>query len=157
MARYYPISPLFWSDSKVRRWDSQERLMALYLLTCEHRNLEGLYRLPMPYVEADLGWTGANVRLVLDRLKADGFLYYDEESSVILIRKALKYHQPLNDRQITGAVNALQSVPDTALWSEFLECAREYAPELYTRLDTHTHSLSGGYLNGSITPEDTHA
>lgn len=57
MARYYPVSPLYWSDSKVQSWSNETKMLGLYLLTCEHRNLEGLYRLPFAYVEADLGWT----------------------------------------------------------------------------------------------------
>ena len=148
MARYYPISPLFWCDSKVRSWGPEEKMLALYLLTCEHRNLEGLYRLPIPYIEADLGWENGDLTDHLARLEADGFLAYDEESQVILIRKALKYHQPQSEKQIQGAVNALQSVPDTRLWSEFVKAAEEYAPGLHDAIgnpsDTHSEGVDFG-------------
>lgn len=49
VARYYPVSPLFWSDKKVIKWDERTRYLSLYLLTSEHRNLEGLFRLPPIY------------------------------------------------------------------------------------------------------------
>lgn len=148
MARYYPISPLFWSDSEVRVWGPEEKLLALYLLTCEHRNLEGLYRLPLPYIEADLSWDNGDLTDSMARLEADGFLAYDEESQVILIRKALKYHQPQSAKQIQGAINALQAVPDNRLWSEFLDAAKLYAPALYKRIqypsDTHSEGVDFG-------------
>lgn len=148
MARYYPISPLFWSDSKVRAWGPEEKMLALYLLTCEHRNLEGLYRLPVPYIEADLAWDRVYLTDAMDRLETDGFLAYDEESQVILIRKALKYHQPQSEKQIQGAVNALQQVPDTHLWSEFVKAAEQYAPALHNAIrnpsDTHSEGSDFG-------------
>lgn len=123
-------------------------MLALYLLTCEHRNLEGLYRLPIPYVEADLAWDRVYLTEAMDRLETDGFLAYDEESQVILIRKALKYHQPQSEKQIQGAVNALQQVPDTHLWSEFVKAAERYAPGLHNAIrnpsDTHSEGSDFG-------------
>lgn len=152
MARYYPISPLFWSDSKVRVWSPEETLLALYLLTCEHRNLEGLYRLPLPYIEADLSWSREAVGENLLHLEAAGFVAYDREAEVVLIKKALKYHQPVTDKQIQGAVNALQQVPDTDLWDAFVNAAKRYAPQLADRLvmpsESHSEPIGNGLPNG---------
>ena len=153
MARYYPISPLFWSDSKVRSWGPETTLLALYLLTCEHRNLEGLYRLPLPYIEADLSWTSELVRETLAYLEDQGFVLYDPFSQVVLVKRALKYHQPVTDKQIQGAINALQEVPDTTLWDAFVEAARRYAPQLAERLgmpsESHSEPIPNGVLNGT--------
>jgi|688.fasta_scaffold682453_2 hypothetical protein len=140
MARYYPISPLFWSDSEVRQLDAETKLLALYLLTSEHRNLEGLYRLPLPYIQADLGWSSMDVDVRMAALEERGFLSYDFMAEVVLVRKALKYHQPLTDKQIQGAINALQEVPDTSLWDDFVEAANRYAPKLADRLGMPSES-----------------
>jgi hypothetical protein len=134
MARYYPVSPLFWSDSKVVGWLDEEKVLALYLLTSPHRNLEGLYRLPLAYVGADLGWTTAEADSHLDSLRRSGFVDYDEQAGVVFLPKALKYHQPSTKPQIQGAINALQAVPDTWLYDPFLEAAQLYAPRLYEAL-----------------------
>ena len=136
MARYYPVSPLFWSDEKVQRWPDQTVLLALYLLTCDHRNLEGLYRLPYAYIQADLEWPEAEVRDRMQELIDDGFIQYDEAARVVFLPKALRYHQPKAKKQIQGAINELQAVPDTELWDGFLDSARQFAPELAKALGT---------------------
>lgn len=130
MARYYPVSPLFWSDTEVLKWDGPTRLLSLYLLTCEHRNLEGLFRLPYAYIQADLEWTPAEVDKGMDRLKKSGFIQYDEDAKVVLICNALKYHEPRSKNQIQGAINVLQQVPDSTLWEPFTKACRTYAPTL---------------------------
>lgn len=134
MARYYPVSPLYWSDDKVARWTDRDKLLALYLLTCPHRNLEGLYRLPWAYIEADLGWHGNEVRDAMVKIMGAEFAAYDNQAGVVWLPNALKYHQPTTQPQIQGALNALQAVPDTKLYPAFLEAAREYAPRLYEAL-----------------------
>ena len=134
MARYYPVSPLFWSDQKVQRWQDQTVLLALYLLTCDHRNLEGLYRLPYAYIQADLEWPEAEVREHMAQLIDSGFIYYDEAARVVFLPKALRYHQPKSKNQLQGAINELQQVPETTLWQGFIDAAREFAPALYQAL-----------------------
>ena len=53
---YWRVTPAFWGDEKVAGWNDDTRLLALYLLTCEHRTLEGLFRLPKGYIMADDLW-----------------------------------------------------------------------------------------------------
>ena len=153
MARYYPVSPLFWSDEKVARWDSETRLLALYLLTCEHRNLEGLYRLPYAYIQADLEWSEVEVRDRMRTLLDSGFIKYDEAARVVLLPKALKYHTCGSDKQIQGAINALQEVPDSTLWPDFLASAQTFSPKLFDRLGGPNLTLSEPVANGFISDE----
>jgi hypothetical protein len=137
-------------DDKIARLDDQGKVLALYLLTCEHRNLEGLYRLPYAYIQADLAWSDQAVRDGMDRLIEDGFINYDPAARVVFLPKALKYHEPKSAKQVQGAINALQQVPDTALWHAFTEAAATFAPALFASLgnplvtpserDTHTHA-----------------
>lgn len=140
MARFYPISPLIWSDREVRGWEDQTKLLAFYLLTNRHRNLEGLYELPYAYIEADLGWNPKDVRRGMDVLLRAGFVEYDEEAQVIFVRNALKYQAPQSKTQITGAINAVQTVPDTPLWNSLLAAAEAYAPEFHKALKGVTAS-----------------
>lgn len=134
MARYYPISPLFWSDATVRSWiaEGSDRtvVLALYLLTCEHRNLEGLYRLPKAYVSADLGWEAEAVGEHMARLLSDEFIEYDEMPQVVFVRNALKYQQPKSKPQIKGAITSLEHVPATPLLDSLLRVADTHAPIL---------------------------
>ena len=134
MARYYPVSPLFWSDRKVLRWPERARHLALYLLTSEHRNLEGLFRLPLAYIQADLGWPHEEVSEHMETLTADDFVAYDADAGVVFLPKALKYHQPKSQKQIQGAIAVLQQVPDSILWGDFLAAAEEFAPEFHREI-----------------------
>jgi len=134
MARYYPVSPLYWSDDTVVGWGDAEKLMALYLLTCPHRNLEGLYRLPLAYIEADLGWDRRQVQDAMTAMLVNRFAAYDTKASVVWLPNALKYHQPATKPQVQGALNALQAVPDTPLFEHFAEAAKHHAPRLYEAL-----------------------
>lgn len=135
MASYYPISPLFWRDEEVRAWlaDGQDRtvLLALYLLTCRHRNLEGLYLLPWGWVGTELGWEADCVAEHAALLLDAGFIRYDEKPEVIFVRNALKYQQPKTENQIKGAIKVLGEVPRNALLPALTEAAKEHAPDFY--------------------------
>jgi hypothetical protein len=134
MASYYPISPMFWKDEKVRVWLAAEHdrtvLLALYLLTCRHRNLEGLYLLPWGYAETDLGWEADCVAEQSARLLDEGFIEYDTAAEVVFVRNALKYQAPKSPTQLKGAINALKEVPPTPLLGSLSEVAKKHAPEL---------------------------
>jgi hypothetical protein len=125
---------LFWSDRKVLNWPERERYLALYLLTSEHRNLEGLFRLPKAYIQADLDWSPDEADTHLGALVQDGFVKYDEAAKVVFLPKALKYHQPKAPKQIQGAINVLQQIPATVLWPDFMAAAEAFAPEFFAAL-----------------------
>lgn len=135
MASYYPISPMFWRDELVRLWlrDGLDRtvLLALYLLTCRHRNLEGLYLLPWGWVEADLGWEADCVAEQAARLMDTRFIEYDQGPEVVFVRNALKYQQPKSERQIKGAITALREVPPNSLLPALSDAAKEHAPDFH--------------------------
>lgn len=134
MASYYPISPLFWKDEKVRAWLAagydRTIILALYLLTCRHRNLEGLYLLPWGYAETDLAWEADCVAEQSARLLDEGFIEYDAASEVVFVRNALKYQSPKSPTQLKGAINALLEVPPTPLLGSLSDVAKTHAPEL---------------------------
>lgn len=130
----YPVSPMYWKAVKDRKWDEPTALLGLYFLTCRHRNLEGLYSLPKGYITADQGWTLEELEPRFQKILETGFVKYDTDAEVILLPKALSYYTPKSDRQIQGAMNALQSVPDTNLWPHFLLAARTYATKFYEAL-----------------------
>ena len=134
MASYYPISPLFWSDEKVRGWlaagADKTIVLAFYLLTCEHRNLEGLYKLPKSYVAEDLAWEAEAVSEHMATLLDAEFIEYDEAPRGVFVRNALKYQQPKSEPQLKGAISSLERVPHTPLLNSLLRVAEGYAPKL---------------------------
>jgi hypothetical protein len=131
---FHLISPMLHMDPKVRQWPDATFRLAVYLLTCRHRNTEGLYWLPPAYMAIDLGWTEEKVGRCLNELIEDEFVSYDAEAEVVFIRKALKYQPPTSPQQIKGAIRKLAEVPPHALAEEFVLAAQEYAPNFHAAL-----------------------
>ena len=127
-ARYFRVSPKFWADS--HDWSEDARTVALYLLTCEHRNTEGLFRLPEMYAVEDLGWDPERFRDGFGELIGRGFVEHDPDAKVVLIVKALKYQRPDNENHAKAAGKRLAELPKNRLESRFLECVDRYAPKV---------------------------
>ncbi|MFW5980355.1 MAG: hypothetical protein ACOCQ2_03225 [Halanaerobiales bacterium] len=132
--RYNKISIKFWTDEKVLQWDSDTRLLALYLLTCPHKNTEGFYRLPKQYICADLNWDQKRLIKPFAKLLDEGFIKYDKRVNILFITEALKYQAPENPNQEKSAINKLKELPETDLIYDFIDKAKEYCKGLYERL-----------------------
>jgi hypothetical protein len=130
MPSYWRVAPRFWTDPAMRRADDDTRMLALYLLTCPHRNVIGLFWLPKTYMCADLGWDAKRLGKPFGQLLSAGFHAYDEEAEVTLIRNALKYQAPENDNQVVAAIRHLEDLPATFLASEFRGLAERFCERL---------------------------
>lgn len=131
--RYYRVGPRFWTDAET--WSDDAKLLALYILTCSHRRLEGIFRLPRAYILADLGWSAERFAKPFAELLSKGFLDYDEERSIVLILRALKWQAPENPNQVKSAVKAIAELPPTPLLSQFRELAKRFSERLTEGLD----------------------
>jgi len=134
---YWRIAPAFWGDEKVATWNDDTRLLALYLLTCEHRTLEGLFRLPMGYIQADLGWSAERLAEPFAQLLRDGFIEYDATVRVCLVVNALSYQSPENPNQVAAGLKVLEELPETCLFARLFEqaqrCSQRFAEGLAQR------------------------
>lgn len=141
MSSYHKVSRLFWKDPKVRAWlKDGEHLtvnLALYMLTCDHKNSEGLFWLPKAYVEADLALEADQVGEQMARLLSEDFIEYDEAAEVVFLPNALRYHEPKSERQLKGAISALQRVPHTDLFLRFVAAAETHSPPLAEEIRKH--------------------
>lgn len=108
---YYRVGPAIWDEP----WSDDARYVAFYILTCRHRTTEGLFRLPIEYAVADLGWPVERFRKGFAELLAEGFIAYDETARVCLIRKALEWQAPENPNQVKAAVKKVAELPQTDL------------------------------------------
>jgi hypothetical protein len=150
MAKYFQVWPSFWRGDR-RAWPDDQKLLALYLLTCEHRSLEGYYYLPKGYIIADLrGWDIDQVDRNLAALETAGFCAYDPDAEVVFVIKALEHDAPRGDRRVKGAVTAVRSVPESVLWPQFVQACAAHAPELF-------HQLGEGTPPPPDTPSKPHA
>lgn len=135
MARtYWRVSPAFWSDEKVSKWSDDAKLLGLYILTCDHRTLEGLFRLPKGYIQEDLGWSAERLAQPFAQLLLDGFIEYDEANRICLIVHALEYQQPENPNQVTSAVKIIEELPETPLFARIYAQSELLCERLAERL-----------------------
>lgn len=160
-SEHYRVSPRYWTGDR-RTWPDREKLLGIYLLTCEHRSTEGLYRMPKGYIGTDLGWTPRQVEDALEHVIAAGFVRYDHDAEVVLLPNALKRQRPTTDNQIAGAVRKLALVPDNTLWDAFLTACDRHAPKLADAIradqELHPNTHGNGHANGhGNTHDDAHA
>ena len=165
--KFNKLNSSFWIDEKVRAWNSKTRQLALYILTNPHRYSEGLYRLPKYYMAGDLEYKLEEINVLLKKLIDSGFISYDEENSLILIRKALKYDPTKNINHQKAAIKVLKELPKSVLFFEFLELAKKYndsfakyleetIPEYFNneesysdrKVDSITNGIPNGMVNG---------
>lgn len=128
--KFAQVAPEFWDDEKVQSWSDAQQKLALYLLTCKHRNLQGFYKLSLRYASEDLGWSEGKTKKYLGQLVTEGFAEYDADAKVVLLPNTLRYYKPSTDDQVTGALKALAKVPATPLKARFLELARFHGADL---------------------------
>lgn len=67
MRDYGKVYTSFWGSRSVRKLSEHGRTLALYLLTCSHGTIAGVYRLPDGYAcedlnEEALGWGSERVK-----------------------------------------------------------------------------------------------
>lgn len=123
MAGYHRV----WSSIWTEPWTEDARTLALYLLTCEHRITEGLYRLPKAYIATDLAWSEERVGSAFDELIDAPFIRYDDRAQVVLIVGALKRQPPINDNIAKAAARRLESLPETPLLLDLYVLAKQHS------------------------------
>ena len=127
---YYRVSPAIWRQP----WSEDMRTLAVYMLTCPHRTIEGLFVLPKPYICGDMKWDPERLEKPFAELLEDGFIDYDEDAQVCLIVRALEYQTPSNGNMDTAAVRRLKMVPKTRLDGPFLLSAVHHCQRFAKRL-----------------------
>lgn len=145
---YQRVPDRIWS----RQWDDDTRLLALYLMTCPHRLTEGLFRMPKGYILADLQWPPERLAEPFTKLLREQFIDYDDEAEVLLLREALIDQQPENPNQVKAAMKRLDTIPQTRLFSDFLQLAEQYAERLVEPLREQLPKRLPKPLSPSLTP-----
>jgi len=134
--RYSRIKSRFWHDEKSGQWDDDTKLLALYLLTCPHGNILGCFVLPKLYICADLRWTEERLRKPFAKLLEEGFLEYDENTSLILINNWLKHNPIENGNQAIAGVQMLKELPKSYVLESLLRhIESENKPHMQVLLD----------------------
>ena len=126
---YSKVNKSFWYDSKVENWDFESKFFALYLLTNHHSNTEGLYKLPLAYISFDLKLEKEKIKDLLNYLIKEDFINYDQQNSIVFIKKGLKYNKIKNKSQRKSAFNKIDNLSQSYLFQQFIKAAEKYDPQ----------------------------
>lgn len=102
--------------------------LAPYLLGNAHSTMTGLYRLPVGFIAADLGWPIEGAWKTLRSLSEGGFVRYDEAREIIWVVEAFRHEFPTDrgtpekpDNAAKGIPEILEPVRKSFLVREFLD------------------------------------
>ena len=129
MRIYGKVKIAFWYDQKIIATDDSVKLLALYCKTGKHSNAIGCYRLPLGYIQTDLGWSTEKAKTCLQTLIAIGFIKYDEETQFLFMPDYLEENPIENSRVGKMCVDLVNDVM----------CSSTLFPHLIEALNAHKH------------------
>lgn len=124
MRDYGKVFSRIWESEDFRSLSEDGRTLVLYLLTCKHATIAGVFRLPDGYACEDLQWSPERVREGFANASTKGFATRDEPTKWVWIAKFLEWNPPENPNQKKAAAKIALSVPEQCVWkSDFLSVA----------------------------------
>jgi hypothetical protein len=125
---YGKVAPGFWTGKTgkaLKAKGPEAVIVALYLVTCQHANMLGMYYLSKTYIAVDtpLGFEGACKGLA-GACEA-GFCRYDEDSEVVWVVEMASYQigEPLDakDNRCKGVQREYDALPENPFLAPFYE------------------------------------
>lgn len=113
--KFTMVSPAFWRSRRVAKQNNAARVLLLYLLTCDHQNNAGCYRLPAAYAMSDLGWPQDVYDAALAALVNDDLIMTDEATSEVYIRRWFKHCAPTNAKHAKGVIANMYEIESDKL------------------------------------------
>lgn len=157
--RYQKIHSQIWNDEKFVLLSASQQRLFLYILTCPHGNIIGLFVLKKGYACDDLKVTSKDLDKDLRKLIEKEIIRYDFVTSLVLIKKFLKHNPLTNPNQIKAAVKMFSELPKSQLLQDFIEVLPEVLkksfpkqPEAASKPDTDTDTESGTDTDKDLKP-----
>lgn len=116
MREYGRVYSQFWPWAVANHLSDDGKILALYLMTCEHSTIAGVFRVPDGYVAEDIGWGIERVREGFAELASKGFANRCETTKWVWVTKHLKWNPPENPNQVKAAAKFARAVPDGCSW-----------------------------------------
>lgn len=119
------VSPKFWigETGKALRGDPNAQLLALYLMTCPHANMIGVFHCPLLYMAHETGIPSEGASKALARLCEGGFCSYDEPTETVFVHRmaAFQVGESLKaeDNRVKSVVKEWQNIAPRGLQDAF--------------------------------------
>lgn len=150
MARKYrKIDPRIWADERFAKLSNEEKLIALYCLTCQQCNRIGFFRFSLAAAADDLNTSthtfGIRFRKVCDTLNWQ----FDDGAKVLYFPTWWKYNAPDNEKHMAGCLEDLHDLPATPLLSTFYANTKYLKPEPAKRI-----ADVSAYVSPYVSPQE---
>jgi len=145
MTEYSKVQKHIWNSRTFSRLSKDGKFLWLYLLTCPHGNMIGLFVLKPGYVQEDLGWKEKQFEKAFDELLnirlsngCQGLIKYDSDNNLILIRNYLEHNPLKNPNQIKAAIKKICDLPFSPLFQNLKQFSeqldKQSGKQLYKQL-----------------------
>src|SRR5712691_9913828 len=126
MRDYGKVAPQFWigeTGRQLRALGCAVQVVALYLLTCPHASMIGLYYLPLSVLLHETGLTPEAASQAFASLASVGFAYYDAASEMVWIPEMARFQigeaLKSGDKRIKAINKDYHAVPKNPFLSAF--------------------------------------
>lgn len=116
MREYGTIHTSFWVSESIVQLDDRAKLLALYLLTSQHSNMGGVFRLPELYISEDMQWDLNDIQQYLNILEDSEFISRCTQTKWVWIRNYIKWNKPQNPNQKLAIVKMFDQIPEKCSW-----------------------------------------
>lgn len=128
MRDYSKVSPQFWigtTGKKLRAKGTSSQLVAMYLMTCPHANMLGLYYLPKIYISHECGLTIEEASMGLAGAIEADFCRYDDDSEMVWVPEMAAYQIAASlssgDKRCLGVQNEYNGLPANPYLGPFFD------------------------------------
>lgn len=142
---YRTVNTSFWTDPKVRALAPDGKLLMLYLVTCPHAHVGGIYYLPEVTVLHETGVTRRALDTLWHTLSKPGLAFRDGETEVVWVTNMLRY-QGSGSKIFASVANQLACLHNSPLINKFLQRYPEIAP-LYSDRVSKGHQRQSEFGN----------
>lgn len=122
MRDYGKVHSTFWTSPTTGKMSDKAKILALYLMTCSHNTIAGVFRLPDGYISEDLPFTKETLRQGFTELLDKGFANRCEATKWVWVCRHLHWNKPENPNQRKAAAKIAVSIPWGCAWkAEFIK------------------------------------
>ena len=142
--RYAKVYSAIWSDRQFMELPDDAKVLYIYIVSCEHGNEIGLFRLSAGYIYDDIGFDIQKARKLMAILAKSNLVLFDETAKMAFIPSFLKWNKIQAENNLKGAALRFDELPPSGLDSLFFDAMREHCPELES------------FIKRSIQPKNNH-
>ena len=118
--RYQKIESRIWNDEKFIELTPVQQRLFLYILTCPHGNLIGLFVLKKGYILEDLKVLPKDLERDFEVVLKSGMIGYDPKTGLVWVKNFLKHNPLTNPNQHKAVPKIIDELPKSYLIQEFI-------------------------------------